>query len=287
MLFFAYFSLALLLSLRSLLFLWKGTRKFLASLSALFFLILALPFSFKILNDLTNDILIKIALFGLFTILIAYPIKQRLRRNSLEISSFSWSKIIFNVSFCILGIILAGINAIDNLSSEKPILNVIITGKSITREMEWKPVHGNLQKSAIPCHELILQTPNKEKIFQEFLCGELCAIRAKVFLFPTWLNMLGISNRYCLDLVYSSYRNPEKITRSPIEAYPIPNSLSFFNTLLFRYWENFFSLKTNHFWIKTASLESNYFPLVDENSHAIEGEFVLSITHSGLTSSNL
>ena len=64
---------------------------------------------------------------------------------------------------------------------------------------------------------------------------------------------------------------------------PSPFPSPFFNTLVFKYWESFFSIKANSFWIKSATLESNYFPMIDENGEAFEGTFLLTISNSGLS----
>lgn len=283
MLFFAYFLLALLLSLRSLTLFFAGKHRFFAALCALFFLALALPFTSAALADLTNHRAVKILLLVLFAVPIGYSLWKRLRIPQEKNETFFWKKLIFTTLFSTLGIALLGINSIETLSSEKPILQVRLTGKSESHEIEWKNPHQNLQRSNIPAHEVILLTADKSEIFRSFLPGELCAVRAKIFRFHPLLNALGISNKYRLDLIYTGYRSAKKYAAFPIDAHPITFPLSFFNTLLFKYWEAFFSIKTDSFWIKSATLESNYFPMIDENGKAFKGTFLLTISNSGLS----
>jgi hypothetical protein len=284
MLFFAYFLLALLLSLRSLILLFAGKNRFFAALCTLFFLVLALPFSSAAVSDLTHQFKIKIALFVFFAIPIGYSLWQQLRSSQDKKTALIWKKLLFSSLFFALGMALFGIHSIENFSIEKPILQVHLTGKSESREVEWKSPHQkSVQRSALAAHEVILQTTDKTELFHSFIPGELCAIRAKIFRFHPLLNALGISNKYRLDLIYTGYRSAQKYAEFPVQAYPIAFPLSFFNTLVFKYWESFFSLKANSFWIKSATLESNYFPMSDENGNPFEGTFLLTISNSGLS----
>jgi hypothetical protein len=180
--------------------------------------------------------------------------------------------------------VLFGINGIDNLTAEKPILLVKLTGKSEDLEMEWKMPNHFMQKSTLPTYEVVLQSFDKNAlIFRTFLPGELCAVRAKIFRFHPLINFLGISNKYQLDLVYSGYFTAEKYAKFPVEARPISFPRSFFHSCLFNYWNSFFAMKTSSYWIKSATLESNYFPLVDKKGKAFQGEFLLTISDSGLS----
>ena len=242
MLFFAYFLLSLLLSLRSLTLFFAGKNRFFAAVCALFFLALALPFSSVVLADLTHHRTIKILLFVLFAVPIGYSLWRHLRSPQERKETFFWKKLFFATLFSALGIALFGINSIENLSNEKPILKVRLTGKSENLEMEWKnPQRKAVQRSSIAAHEVILQTTDKNEIFHSFLPGELCAVRAKIFRFHPLLNALGISNKYRVDLIYTGYRSAKKYAEFPIDAHPITFPLSFFNALAFKYWESFFS----------------------------------------------
>ena len=194
-----------------------------------FFLALALPFANVALADLTNHRAAKILVLAFFAALIGYSLWKQLRSSQEKKETFIFKKLFFATLFSALGIALFGINSIETLSSEKPILKVRLTGKSENHEMEWKNPHRkDVQRSNIAAHEVILQTTDKNEVFHSFLPGELCAVRAKIFRFHPLLNALGISNKYRLDLIYTGYRSAKKYAEFPIDAHPLTLPLSFF-----------------------------------------------------------
>ncbi len=165
---------------------------------------------------------------------------------------------------------------------DQPIVKVSLTGQVINKEMEWKAPHGPLQKKIIPCYEVILHTANGREISQAYLSGELVGIRAQVIRFPTLLHTLGIRPCYQVDLMYNGYRSAHQYNFLPVEAIPIhASSPHFLETL----WTSLFFSCTHSWWIKAATYESNYFPLIDENNRPFIGQFVLTINDGGLSSS--
>lgn len=198
----------------------------------------------------------------------------------------TWKPSLFHIATFLCGSILIGINAIENLSLEKNILKICITGKVENRQTQWKNVNQPLIQSDVIFHEVILKTVNERELAVFYLPGDLVAVRVKTFRFPNFVNALGISTKYQLDIIYSGYRRAEYYNRFPIQAHPIPVARSFFNSVLFKYWEKFFQGKTDSNWIKITTLESNYFPMTDENGKALSGEFYLSISAFGISSAN-
>jgi hypothetical protein len=177
-----------------------------------------------------------------------------------------------------------GINAMQNLCGEKPILNVCLTGKTETREMQWKNPNGPLKHASIECHEVIFQQPDGEEIARFSICGDLIGIRAKILRFSPLLNAIGISNQYKWDAVYTGYRRAEDYQEFPVEAYSLTKKQSnVFLRLLFKCWDALFFNRTHSFLFKSANLQSNYFPTVDESGNPIEADHTLSLSAAGIS----
>lgn len=204
---------------------------------------------------------------------------------STKTRAHTFRSLFFGLLFLLVGILFLGINALDNLSSDKPILKICVTGNFRSEEMEWKQPDGPLTLAKVVCREVILKTLSGEEVAHLFLPGDLVAIRAKTFLFPPLLAAMGVKTKYRLDLVYSGYRKAEDYARFPMRAQPLDSPVSGLTGLLFKYWESFFVKNTHLFFVKTATLESQYFPLTDEGGNPLVREFMLTLSPFGLSSS--
>ncbi len=199
---------------------------------------------------------------------------------------FRRKKLIF-LFICFLTLLI-GINAMQNLCGEKPILKVCLTGKTEMREMQWKNPNGPLKHSSIECHEVTLQQTDGKEIGRFSLCGDLIGIRAKILRFSPLLNAIGISNQYKWDAVYTGYRRAEDYQEFPVEAYSLTKKQSnVFLGLLFKCWDALFFNRTHSFLFKSANLQSNYFPTVDESGNPIEAEYTLSLSAGGLSATTV
>lgn len=206
-----------------------------------------------------------------------------LTKRTTGSSRHSLRTLFFGLLFLLVGLLFLGINALNNLSSEKPILKICITGNLRSEQMQWKQPDGPLTLAPIDCHEVILRTLDDEEVAHLFLPGDLVAIRAKTFLFPPLLAAIGVKTKYRLDLIYSGYRKAEDYARFPVRAQPLESPASGLSGLLFKYWESFFVKNTHLFFVKTATLESQYFPLTDEEGHPLAREFMLTLSPFGLS----
>jgi hypothetical protein len=189
------------------------------------------------------------------------------------------SKLFFFLLLLLGGGFFLGIASLHNLTEETPILTICVTGNIQIEQMEYKHPDSPLKQMAIPCHEVILKTLDGSELSHLFLPGDLVGIRAKIFRFPLFFNALGIKTKYRLDLIYSGYRRAEDYSRFPVRAVSLNASSSW----LFKQWESFFTKNAHLFFIKTATLESHYFPLSDETGAPLTKEFILHISSFGLS----
>lgn len=282
MFFFAVTALALLLSLRSLLLLIAGKRVAISLFSLIFYLCLALPLIGNVLSHLKEDSMAKAILVIVLAAAVSYSYTRKVKAKQ---ENSSWKEALFPLGFFVIGVIALSLNAIDNLTGEKPILKIRLTGKQTFNEVTWKTPKSKWKRSTIPYYEVVLETIDGKELQRFSLSGELCAVRAKIFRFHPLLNALGIPTKYRLDLLYSGYRNAEGYAEYPVEAHSLASLSSPWDSLIFKYWESFFCRKATSLWIKSAMLQSNYFPLADAQGEPLQQEYFLTLSPSGLSSS--
>ncbi len=279
MFFFIFTVVALLMSLRSLLLLLTGKRGAVSLFGFIFYLCLCLPLMGNVMSSLKEDSMAKAILAIVSTAAVSYSFTRQ-----VKVPKYSWKEALFPIGFFGLGIIALSLNAIDNLTGEKPILKIRLTGNQTFNEVTWKTPKSKWQRSTIPYYEVILETIDGKELQHFFLSGELCAVRAKIFRFHPFLNALGIPTKYRLDVLYSGFRNAEKYADYPVEAHSLASLSSPWDSLIFKYWESFFCRESTSPWIKSATLQSNYFPLADAQGEPLQQEYYLTLSSSGLSS---
>ncbi|MBS0604134.1 MAG: hypothetical protein JSS60_03740 [Verrucomicrobia bacterium] len=283
MIFFLFFFLFVLYSIRSLLLFFKGKSRLISLMGFFFYLVLAIPLTMPAFSGLDQNIAVKLILMAICIGLAGFSFFRRLGSDPTKKKKFSWKSGLEPLFFLVIGLSLASINAIENLSSERPILKIRLTGAIASQEMEWKNPGGPLQHTAIKCHEVVLENIAGVETAHFYLPGDLIGVRAKTFRFHPLLNALGISTKYRLDMIYTGYRKAENYSRLPVLAHPLSQPASSLNSLLFKYWESFFCKEANAFWVHSCTLESNYFPMTDEFGKPIEAEYYLSLSSFGLS----
>jgi hypothetical protein len=280
MIFFLYFACCLCLAFRSIASVFYGLRKFKYSLLFLVYLIVAFPLVLPIASTIKQDLFIKISVAAFLIALTAYSLYRQKGRSG---EKFSLRKTLVWICFLAMGPLLMGINAIENLSTEKPVLKVCLTGKTEIREMVWKNPTGPIRHSSIECHEIVFQWIDGKEIARFLLCGDLIGVRAKILRFHPFLNAIGISNKFQPDLVYTGYRRAEDYGEFPVEAHSLAVETSLFHSFLLRGWETLFFHHPHSFWFKSANLESNYFPILDKSGQVLEAEYFLTLSSAGLS----
>jgi len=212
------------------------------------------------------------AMLFLLTAAIGTPLLIRLSRKGRS-RFYAWAKTIFLFLFAISAMILFTFASFHRFSQDKPILRVVMTGQT------------QFDLAANKRHEVILEWADGSKKERFFLLGDLVAVRAKVIRLSPWLNFLGCDNLFQIDAVYGSYRSMEDLNTKPINGFRIASSspTRFFPRWVWAKWENLFLQEQNCAWIKSATLESNYFPLVSRKGKPFCGSYLLSVNTGGLS----
>lgn len=178
--------------------------------------------------------------------------------------------------------IVLNFSLFNRLSEDKAILKVVLTGNEGGEEIEWKSPKEALKRTYLPTYEVRLEKPDGRLVDTFYMYGDLIGIRAKVIRFAPFLNAIGVSNLYQLEAVYNGYRTVDRHNSFPTHARDI--TLSSIQDGLWNFWERLFVQQCHCSWIKSASLESSYFPLTDLGGKPISKEYLLTITSGGLSS---
>ncbi len=190
-------------------------------------------------------------------------------------------------SVCLIAAAVCLHSMLFKLTDDIDILKITLTGKTEKRWVEWKNPGGQNKSAELTCYEVIISSIDDEPFFHTYIYGDLCAVRGKILRLHPWLNRLGFSNLYHIDAIYNGYRKAEDYNAFPVEATVLdpPSSLRFFfESFFWDKWKKTFSDYYTSKWIKSATLESNYFPLTQSTSEPYCGGFFLTITPGGLSS---
>ncbi len=190
--------------------------------------------------------------------------------------TFSFTKMLGFTCLMLISSLLISLGSFQHFIEGKPLLKVVVTGKQRQEWVEWKNPENHLQKGHLPAHEVRLETLKGEVLADYYLYGDLVGVRTQVIRFRPFLNLLGVSNLWSIDILYNGYHSAEKYQVLPIQAKSVVWRHPFF--CYFKpFWQQHFFKTVSSFWIKSASLESRYFPLVDEKGDPLQGNYLLKI----------
>ena len=174
-----------------------------------------------------------------------------------------------------------------NLTEDQPILKVTMTGRFQVVPVEWKPPDGNMRKENLKAYEVVLARPDNHMISRLHIYGDQVAVKARLLRFRPILNVIGIHNLCKIDYVHNGYTTATRFNNYPHHAEEITVAHRLIAPLqdpFWDYWENFYTGKSTSPLVKSATAESNYFPLVYANGAPFHGSYFLTVTPGGLSS---
>jgi hypothetical protein len=173
------------------------------------------------------------------------------------------------------------------LTEDRPLIKLILTGNTRQEHVVWQPPNGTPQNQTLTDHEIVFQTPEGKPLATVFLYGDQLAVKVKIVRFRPILNLLGVRNLARVDYIYNGYTTAERHNFYPHHAEEIPMgnpALEPFQKTFWRYWEDLYYGKSRHtLIIESATLESNFFPLVDQNGAPVRDQYFLTVNTGGLS----
>ena len=112
-------------------------------------------------------------------------------------------------------------------------------------------------------------------------------MKAKALRFRPVLNLIGLHNLFRIEYVYNGYTTAERFNQYPHQAHEIPAPhpiLSSMQKRFWGFWDEAFYQQNDPWWIKSATLESSYFPLVNPDGTPFHGSYYLTVNPGGLSS---
>jgi hypothetical protein len=244
-------------------------------------------FSFLLLgidHQYNQPLSVKFLLLLGISILSGLSVLFRVRNKKKRSFFFNFCKTFGFTCYLFLSFCLFGFAAMRRFTEDRPIFKIVFTGERKAEFIEWKNPGDSLKKALLHSHKVILETMEGKPVASFFVIGEQVAIRAKVIRFQPIFLALGFQNLCTIDGIYNGYMTVEKANAQPLMGYPIPSKASPVYELLWNWWESLFFQDSRSSWIKSATLESCYFPLVDKEGNPFEGSYLLTITEGGLSS---
>jgi hypothetical protein len=285
------FVLLSILAIRSLILMLMESKPFLTRLLDLFFVLLFGTGAFAILLFSGFQPFQDPALAILVSILVAMPValSMILRFRRPYDRKFVWvflkTLLLLLILFvCVVALMTSGF---IRLTEDRPVMKITMTGIQRKEDVTWKSPQGSLRKEALVAYEVLLETPEEKPIADLYVYGDQVAIKARVIRFRPILNVVGLSNLCHVDFVFNGYKTAERHNAYPHRAQVVssePVLLKPYQKPFWDFWERLYYLKGQNWLIKSATLESNFFPLVDAQGAPFQGSYYLTITSGGLSS---
>jgi hypothetical protein len=179
-----------------------------------------------------------------------------------------------------------------NLTEDRPVLLVDVTGETGTQVVHWAPPDADPRVESLMTHRVIFRRPAGEAVADAWIYGDEVAVKGRVLRLSPWLNAAGLPNLFELTFAHNGYTTAERHNTMPHEAVALPPMGSLAVHALWRPLQArlLTALQTradpNGTWtIRATTMESTYFPLVDREGKPTARTFRLVLTPGGLTAS--
>ncbi|HSE39253.1 MAG TPA: hypothetical protein VLH08_00690 [Acidobacteriota bacterium] len=184
----------------------------------------------------------------------------------------------------LLSVMLSGF---QSLTEDRPVLKIVMTGNEKQEFVEWQPPNSTPRKENLTSYEVQFTTADGKPVTDLYIYGDQVAAKARILRFKPILNAIGIPNVCKIEYVHNSYSTAERFNTYPHKAWEIrtshpwvePHQEKFWN-----YWGKYYRQETTDAWVKSATLESTYFPLIRPDGSSFKGAYFLTVTSGGLSS---
>jgi hypothetical protein len=180
-----------------------------------------------------------------------------------------------------------------NLTEDRPVLLVEVTGATREEAVRWAPVGSPTRDERLTTHQVVFRRPADEAIVGEaWIYGDEVAVKGRVLRLSGVLNAAGISNLFELTFAFNGYRTIERHNAYPHRAFALePVGPLAVHPLwrrtqerLLRRWEAG-TTEGSPWVIRASTTESTFFPLADATGQPIRRTYRLTLTPGGLSAS--
>jgi hypothetical protein len=178
------------------------------------------------------------------------------------------------------------------LTVDRPVLLVDVTGETATQTVRWAPPNQAAREETLRTHQVIFRSPDGAPVAEAWLYGDEVAVKGRVLRLAPLLSAAGLPNLFELSFAHNGYRTAERHSIYPHTAVPLPPSGPLavhpwwrpIQSRLLGGWERI-STEGRPWAIRSLTIESTYFPLVDRAGNPLHHTYRLVLTPGGLSAS--
>jgi hypothetical protein len=176
------------------------------------------------------------------------------------------------------------------LTGDRPVLLVEVTGETGTQTVRWAPPDQPAREERLRTHRVVFRTPEGIPVAEVWLYGDQVGVKGRVLRLSPVLNAAGVPNLFELSFAHNGYTTAERHATQPHQAVPLPPGGPLavppwwrgVQSWLLQRWET--GTAAHSSWaVRSATIESTYFPLIDSAGRPARATFRLVLTPGGLT----
>ncbi|HEV8307031.1 MAG TPA: hypothetical protein VGW35_05140 [Methylomirabilota bacterium] len=177
------------------------------------------------------------------------------------------------------------------LTEDRPILLVDVTGETATQTVRWAPPDQPAREERLRTHRVVFRTPDGVPVAEAWLYGDQVGVKGRVLRLSPLLNAAGVPNLFELLFAHNGYATAERHATQPHVAVSLPPGGPLavhpwwrrLQSRLLERWER--GTAADSSWaVRSATIESTYFPLADASGKPVRATFRLVLTPGGLSS---
>lgn len=178
------------------------------------------------------------------------------------------------------------------LTVDRPVLLVDVTGETGSQAVRWAAPDKPPREETLRTHRVIFRNPEGAPVAEAWLYGDEVAVKGRVVRLAPILSAAGLPNLFELSFAHNGYRTLDRHRDMPHTAVALPPSGPLavhpwwrpIQSRLLRGWERV-STEDRPWAIRSLTVESTYFPLVDPAGQPVRHTYRLVLTPGGLSAS--
>jgi hypothetical protein len=178
------------------------------------------------------------------------------------------------------------------LTVDRPVLLVDVTGETGSQTVRWAPPDQPSREQALRTHRVVFRSADGEPVAEAWLYGDEVAVKGRVLRLAPILSAAGLPNLFELSFAHNGYTTADRHGSYPHAAVPLPRAGPLavhpwwrpIQARLLDGWERL-SAEGRPWAIRSLTVESTYFPLVDHAGNPLRHTYRLVLTPGGLSSS--
>lgn len=178
------------------------------------------------------------------------------------------------------------------LTVDRPVLLVEVTGETGKQTVRWAPPDQSMREEILLTHRVVFRNPDGVSVAEAWLYGDEVGVKGRVLRLAPLLSAAGLPNLFELTFAHNGYRTAARHAAYPHVAVPLPPSGPLavhpwwrpVQRRLLGGWERV-SGEGRPWAIRSLTVESTYFPLVDSTGTPLRHTYRLVLTPGGLSAS--